>query len=86
MLFTIENLVGEMGLGVTRVAHTYTRANSMRTFVDIQEMTNTMPCSMPTYVNLFYEGKSAAFSLPVVCEKWITLTEAGKLSINRKFT
>jgi hypothetical protein len=55
----IENLVGEMELRAIRVAHTYTRANSMRTFVDIQEMTNTMPCSMPANPNLVYEGKNA---------------------------
>jgi len=82
----IENLVGEVELRAIRVAHTYTRANSMRTFVDVQEMTNTVPCSMPANSNLVYEDKSATFLLPVVYEKWIPLAEAGGLSINRNFT
>ena len=58
----------------------------MRTFVDVQEMTNTMPCSMPVNPNLVYEGKGATFSLPEVCEKWISLAERGRLSTNRRFT
>jgi hypothetical protein len=86
MLFKIESLVGETELRAIRVAHTYTRANSMRTFVDVQEMTNTMPCSMPANPNLVYEGKSATFLLPEVYEKWTSSAEAGGLSINRNFT
>ena len=53
--------------------------------MDIQEMTNTMPCSMSANPNLVYEGKSATSPLPVVCEKRISLTEAGKFS-QLKFT
>lgn len=82
----IESLVGETELQAIRVVHTYTRANSMRTFVDVQEMTNTMPCSMPANPKLVYEDKSATLLLPEVYEKWIPLAEAGELSINQNST
>ena len=61
-----RKLVEAMELRAISQVHTYTRANSMRTFVNVKEMANTMPCSMPANPNLVYEGKNATSLLPEV--------------------
>jgi len=68
LLSTVHDrkLVGAMELRAIRQAHTYTSANSMRTFVNVKEMANTMPSSMPANANLVYEGKNATSLLPEV--------------------